>query len=63
MGRLYINRTIVPIDYDRSTEGFNRWALEIRNQLHLPDRSFNIQTIIPVTNNLIKYHLAPINKN
>jgi len=63
MGKLSVTRTIIPIEYDRSTEGFNRWALAIRNELHLPDPSFTSQTIIPAINQIIKYHKVPLNKN
>jgi hypothetical protein len=62
MGRLAVTRTVIPLEYDRSTEGFNRWALGIRNELHLPDQNFTIQTIIPITEKVIKFHI-PLNKN
>ncbi|KEQ31241.1 hypothetical protein N180_03055 [Pedobacter antarcticus 4BY] len=56
MGRLAITRTIIPLDYDRTAAGYNAWVIGIRNELHLPDKAFDIHSIIPETNKVLKFH-------
>lgn len=62
MGRVAIIRTVIPLEYDSSTEGFNNWVFWIRNQVHCPDKNFTINSIIPAANQVIKFHQVPLNK-
>jgi hypothetical protein len=61
MGKLAITRTVIPLEYDKSTEGFNAWTLMIRNSLHVNDQAFTVHTIIPEANKVLKFHQVPSN--
>lgn len=53
--------TIIPIDYDPSVEGFNHWAIEIKNQVHVGSRFFDDNTIVPEANRILQFH-TPIKR-
>ena len=56
MKRLAITRTVIPLDYDKSIEGFNSWAISVRNQVHVSDRPLSMETIVNETNKILKFH-------
>lgn len=60
--KLAVTRTIIPLEYDRSTEGFNAWRIMIKNSLHVNDQAFTIETIIPEVNKILNFHTVSSNK-
>ncbi len=56
MGKLAIARTVIPIEYDRSTEGFNAWSLMIKNRLHINQHPITISSIVSETYKVLKFH-------
>ena len=31
---LAISTTFIPVDYDNSTQGFNKWAIQLKSEVH-----------------------------
>jgi len=57
---LAITKTVIPLDYDPTQQGFNNWAISIRNQVHMNERPFDVHAVVNETNKILKFHKTRI---
>lgn len=53
--RVATQSTVIPFDYDKAS-GFSQWAIDIRNQVHNPDKPFDAYQIVSEANKVLKYN-------
>jgi hypothetical protein len=59
---LAVSRTVIPLEYDNSTQGFNDWAAYIRNELHVNLKpSFDAYQIVPEAKKILNYYKHALN--
>jgi metal-dependent amidase/aminoacylase/carboxypeptidase family protein len=50
-----VQSTVIPLEWDKE-KGFNQWALQIRNELHNPEKGFEAYQTIAEVNKILKFH-------
>jgi hypothetical protein len=58
---LAISKTIIPLDYDKSTQGFNDWADYLRNELHVNSQPFSVHNVVQEATKVLNFYKPPTN--
>lgn len=57
---LSIQRTVIPLEYDNSISGFNKWTAYVRNELHVNLKEpFDAYETIANVKKILTYHRPP----